>query len=59
MLLHYYTSLVAVCALAVLGGCGMPDEIADLHRQALTSERTAVHALNQLSDDVTRERVSN
>lgn len=35
----------------------MPDEIADLHRQALTSERTAVHALNQLSDDVTRLRL--
>ena len=31
----------------------MPDEIADLHRQALTSERTAVQALNQLSNDVT------
>ena len=35
----------------------MPGEIADLHRQALTSERTAVQALNQLSDDVTRERL--
>ncbi len=37
-----------------LSGCGMPEEIADLHQKALTSERTAVQALNQLSDDVTR-----
>lgn len=36
------------------GGCGLPDEIGSLHRQALTSERAAVQALNQLSDDVTR-----
>ena len=36
-----------------LSGCGMPGEIVDLHRRALTLERTAVQALNQLSDDVT------
>jgi len=35
----------------------MPGGIADLHRQALTSERTAVQALNQLSDDVTRDEL--
>ena len=35
----------------------MPGEIADLHRQALTSERTAVQALNQLSDDITRDEL--
>ena len=35
----------------------MPGEVADLHRQALTSERTAVQALNQLSDDVTRDEL--
>ena len=40
-----------------LSGCGMPGEIADLHRQALTSERTAVQALNQLSDDITRDEL--
>jgi hypothetical protein len=35
----------------------MPDEIATLHRQALDSERTAVQALNQVSDDVTRDEL--
>ncbi len=43
--------------LAAVSGCGMPGEIADLHRQALTSERTAVQALNQLSDDITRDKL--
>ena len=40
-----------------LSGCGVPGEIADLHRQALTSERTAVQALNQLSDDIPRDEL--
>ena len=58
MLLHYYRGLVAGCTLIVaLSGCGIPDEIADLHRQALTSERRAVQALNELSDDVTRDEL--
>ena len=35
----------------------MPGEIAALHRQALKSERTAVQALNQLSDDVTGDEL--
>jgi hypothetical protein len=35
----------------------MPDEIATLHRQALASERTAVQALNQLTDDAGRDEV--
>ena len=35
----------------------MPDEIATLHRQALTSERAAVQALNQVSDDITRDEL--
>ena len=43
--------------LVFLAGCGVPDEIGNLHRQALTSERSAVQALNQLSDDVTRHEL--
>lgn len=35
----------------------MPDEIADLHRQALASERTAVRALNQLANDTSRSEL--
>jgi len=35
----------------------MPGEIGDLHQQALTSERIAVQALNQLSDDASRDEV--
>ena len=45
------------CIPALLVGCGVPDEIANLHGQALASERTAVSALNQLSDDATRAQV--
>lgn len=43
--------------LVFLAGCGIPEEIATLHRQALASERTAVQALNQLKDDVSREQL--
>ena len=38
-------------------GCGMPDEIGNLHNQALASERTAVQALKQLSDDISRSEL--
>ena len=57
VLLHYYKALVAGCTLVAVSGCGMPGEIADLHQKALTSERAAVQALNQLSDDVTRDEL--
>jgi hypothetical protein len=46
-----------VCILLTLVGCGMPDEVENLHRQALASERAAVEALNQLTDDVTRAQL--
>jgi hypothetical protein len=52
---HYCRLFIAGCGVLILSSCGMPDEIGNLHRQALASERTAVQALNQLSDDVTRD----
>lgn len=43
--------LVIAATLGCLSGCALPDEVADLHRQALTSERNAVRALNRLSNE--------
>ena len=37
--------------LVILGACGVPSEVGELHRQALDSERTAVGALNQLTNN--------
>lgn len=58
MLRHYYGSLAVGGSLVVLAGCGVPDQIAELHRQALAAERAAVQALNQVSDDASDDQLS-
>ena len=46
--------VVVACGLSTLAACALPDDIGDLHRQALALERSAVGALKQIGNDTTR-----